>query len=87
MVERGAASPDRSPDRAGERDETARLSPNSLAPRNRITEYENALTQSAKKRSEGPIFEVIKKSRKPDDKSSPIANLPNGKVAAHQAHI
>lgn len=48
-------------------------------PKNRITEYENALSRSARKSPEGPLFEVLKSNRRPDDKSSPIANLPNGK--------
>jgi hypothetical protein len=60
-------------------DEAARLSPTSPSPRDRITEYENALTQSAKKRTEGLAFEVIKSAKKPDDRSCAIANLPNGK--------
>lgn len=47
-------------------------------PRNRISEYENARVKTPKKPSEGPLFEVIKSTRKPDDKSSAIAKLPNG---------
>lgn len=47
-------------------------------PRDRITEYENALANSPRKPSEGPLFEVVKTNRSPDDKSSPIAKLPNG---------
>jgi len=47
--------------------------------RNRIAEYENASQSSTpRRRVEGPAFEVIKKSRKPGDKRSPIAELPNG---------
>ena len=69
----------------GERDvpaqESRRLSPKSTpsppAGRNRITEYEKASTPPIKKR-EGPVFEVIKKYRSPNDKSSPIQELPNG---------
>lgn len=79
-------SPSRSPERVSDTDEAARLSPASPSPRNRIAEYENALNQSAKK-SEGPIFEVIKKSRKPDDKNSPITNLPNGKAIRRARHL
>lgn len=44
---------------------------------NRITEYEQASTASAR-RQEGPRFEVIKKHRDPSDKRSPIQELPNG---------
>lgn len=47
--------------------------------RNRIAEYENASQSSTpRRRTEGPAFEVIKKNRKPGDKRSPIAELPNG---------
>ncbi|KAF2188221.1 hypothetical protein K469DRAFT_567143 [Zopfia rhizophila CBS 207.26] len=67
--------------------ETARLSPTSPSPRNRIEEYENALAQSEKKRSDGPIFEVIKKNRKPDDKSSPISKLPNEILTHAISHL
>ena len=61
----------------------ARLSPASPAPRDRITEYENALVQTPRKRYQGPVFEVIKSARKPDDKSCPIAKLPNGESLEH----
>lgn len=47
-------------------------------PRNRISEYENARVKTPKTPAEGPLFEVIKSNRRPDDKSSPIAELPNG---------
>jgi hypothetical protein len=47
-------------------------------PRDRITEYENALANSPRKPADGPLFEVVKSVRNPDDKSSPIAKLPNG---------
>lgn len=47
-------------------------------PRNKIAEYENALASSPPKPSEGRLFEVTKSNRRPDDKSSPIAKLPNG---------
>lgn len=43
----------------------------------RIAEYEKSSTPPVKKR-EGPVFEVIKKQRNPNDKSSPIQDLPNG---------
>ena len=59
--------------------DASRLNPRSSSPRNRIEEYENALAQSTPKNLEIPIFEVIKKPRKPDDKSCPIAMLANGK--------
>jgi hypothetical protein len=47
-------------------------------PRDRITEYENALKTSPRKPADGPLFEIVKSNKKPNDKSSPIANLPNG---------
>lgn len=50
-------------------------------PRNRISEYENARVKTPKKPCEGPLFEVIKSNRRPDDKSSPIAKLPNGECS------
>lgn len=56
-------------------------------PRNRIDEYEKALTKSARKNPEGPLFEVIKTNRKPDDKRSPIAHLPNEVLIHAIAHL
>jgi len=47
-------------------------------PRDRISEYENARVKTPKRTSEGPLFEVVKSNRRPDDKSSAIAKLPNG---------
>lgn len=75
------SSRDRDPDAA------TRLSPASPLPRNRITEYENALVQTPKKRPHGPAFEVIKSTRKPDDKSCPIAKLPNGESTRRAADV
>jgi hypothetical protein len=51
-------------------------------PRDRISEYENARVKTPKKPSEGPLFEVVKSSRRPDDKSSAIAKLPNGEYSS-----
>jgi hypothetical protein len=68
-------------------DDATRLSPASPPPRNRITEYENALAQTPKKRAQGPAFEVIKSARKPDDKSCAIAKLPNGESTPCPAHL
>ncbi|CAO2654773.1 Nn.00g115060.m01.CDS01 [Neocucurbitaria sp. VM-36] len=56
-------------------------------PRNRIAEYENALAVSPPKPSEGRLFEVTKSNRKPDDKSSPIAKLPNEVLIHAIAHL
>lgn len=55
-------------------------------PRDRITEYENALANSARKPTEAPLFEVIKSTRKPEDRSSPVAKLPNGKFWSPPRH-
>ena len=55
--------------------------------RNRIDEYEKALSKSARKNPEGPLFEVIKTNRKPDDKRSPIAHLPNEILIHAIAHL
>ncbi|KAK4995198.1 hypothetical protein LTR16_007458, partial [Cryomyces antarcticus] len=63
--------------------QATRLSPPktpSPTPRNRIADYENALSVLPRKTAEGPVFEVVKRSRKPGDKSSPIGELPNGTV-------
>ncbi|KAL6710230.1 hypothetical protein ACN47E_009176 [Coniothyrium glycines] len=56
-------------------------------PKDRITEYENALRSSARKPTEAPLFEVIKSNRKPEDKSSPIAKLPNEVLIHAIAHL
>lgn len=56
-------------------------------PRNRIDEYEKALSKSARKNPEGPLFEVIRTVRKPDDKRSPIAHLPNEVLIHAIAHL
>jgi hypothetical protein len=70
---------------AGDAVETLGLRGNDAStppPRDRISAYENARVKTPKKPSEGPLFEVIKSSRKPDDRSSPIAQLPNGECRA-----
>lgn len=68
-----------------------RLSPSHgafSASRNRITEYENASAASpSRKKTEGPAFAVVKKARKPGDKLSPIADLPNEILTHALAHL
>jgi hypothetical protein len=68
-----------------------RLSPSYKAPsasRNRIAEYENASAASpSRKKTEGPAFAVVKKPRKPGDKHSPIADLPNEILTHALAHL
>ncbi|KAH7394973.1 hypothetical protein DE146DRAFT_721029 [Phaeosphaeria sp. MPI-PUGE-AT-0046c] len=56
-------------------------------PRDRISEYENARVKTPKKPSDGPLFEVIKSTRKPDDKSSAIVKLPNEVLIHAIAHL
>ncbi|KAH8710151.1 hypothetical protein GQ44DRAFT_830458 [Phaeosphaeriaceae sp. PMI808] len=56
-------------------------------PRDRISEYENARVKSTRTLSEGPLFEVIKSNRQPDDRSSPIAKLPNEVLIHCIAHL
>jgi hypothetical protein len=56
-------------------------------PRNRLDEYEKALSESARKNPEAPLFEVIKTVRKPEDKRSPIAHLPNEILIHAIAHL
>ena len=50
----------------------------SPSPGDRISQYENAVANTPRSKIEGPAFEVIKTNRKPGDKKSPIAYLPNG---------
>ena len=50
----------------------------SPSPGNRISRYENAIVTPPRLKSDGPAFEVIKTNRKPGDKISPVAQLPNG---------
>jgi hypothetical protein len=82
----GFLSSSSSPERVdSDSDEAARLSQNERnpSPRNRIQEYEDSAGHSARKKSEGHIFEVIKKIRPPDDQSSPISKVPNGTLLYH----
>lgn len=48
--------------------------------RNRIAEYESSRISSPRTKLDGPTFDVIKTTRKPGDKRSPISELPNGKL-------
>ncbi|KAK0272504.1 hypothetical protein LTR91_006182 [Friedmanniomyces endolithicus] len=68
-----------------------RLSPSprstpSPPPVNRVSEYEQASTPPVRRR-EGPGFEVIKKQRSPNDKRSPIQELPNEVLTHALAHL
>ncbi|KAH7115935.1 hypothetical protein B0J11DRAFT_538770 [Dendryphion nanum] len=87
ITRRDSESPLPSPERVAYTHEAARLSPTSPSPRNRIEEYENALNSSTKKWSDGLVFEVIKKERKPDDKASPISTLPNEVLTHALSHL
>ncbi|KAI5201575.1 hypothetical protein E4T39_05104 [Aureobasidium subglaciale] len=70
---------------------SGRLSPPHAAStpsRNRIAEYENASAASPyRKKMDGPAFSVVKKARKPGDKHSPIADLPNEILTHALAHL
>ncbi|KAL1593288.1 hypothetical protein SLS60_010896 [Paraconiothyrium brasiliense] len=68
-------------------DATTGLKPASPSPKNRITDYENALVQTPRKRNQGPAFEVIKSIRKPDDKTCSIAKLPNEVLTHALSHL
>ena len=68
-----------SPGRDADAREASGLNARLPSPGNRIAEYESALTKSTAKKSEGPVFEVIQKSRKANDKTCPILKVPNGK--------
>ncbi|KAI4726964.1 hypothetical protein E4T49_05202 [Aureobasidium sp. EXF-10728] len=76
---------------APDSDTPGRLSPTPktfTASRNRIAEYENASAASpSRKKTEGPAFAVVKKPRKPGDKHSPIADLPNEILTHALAHL
>ncbi|KAF1839446.1 hypothetical protein BDW02DRAFT_643885 [Decorospora gaudefroyi] len=56
-------------------------------PRDRITEYENALANSPRRAPAGPQFEIIKSTKKPGDNSSPIVKLPNEVLIHAIAHL
>ncbi|KAH9827954.1 f-box/wd-repeat protein pof10 [Teratosphaeria destructans] len=53
---------------------------------NRITEYEKGASTPPRKK-EGPAFEVLKKIRSPNDKRSPIQDLPNEILTHSLAHL
>ncbi|KAF2239869.1 hypothetical protein EV356DRAFT_477272 [Viridothelium virens] len=59
----------------------------SPSPGNRITQYENAIITPPRSKSDGPLFEVIKTNRKPGDKRSPIARLPNEILTHSLSHL
>ncbi|KAF2808409.1 uncharacterized protein BDZ99DRAFT_572278 [Mytilinidion resinicola] len=67
--------------------ESARLSQTSPSPGSRIEEYEKSVAQLIRKKSDGPVFEVIKKARTPDDKRSPITTLPNEILTHALSHL
>ncbi|KAF2871774.1 hypothetical protein BDV95DRAFT_493883 [Massariosphaeria phaeospora] len=76
-----------SPERVAAADEAARLSPRTPSPGSRIADYENAAALSARRKDEGSVFKVTKKDRSPDDKSSPIVNLPNEVLTHALSHL
>lgn len=68
-------------------DDSSGLKKPSPPPVNRIAEYENALSPTPPRKHEGPVFEVVKKSRKAGDKSSPVAKLPNEILTHALSHL
>ncbi|KAI9693505.1 MAG: hypothetical protein M1820_009193 [Bogoriella megaspora] len=54
---------------------------------NRIAEYENAIATPPRNKFEGPAFEVVKSLRKPGDKTSPVAGLPNEILTHALSHL
>ncbi|KAJ4301565.1 hypothetical protein N0V90_003658 [Kalmusia sp. IMI 367209] len=84
-VARAHASRESSGDRGA--DAPAGMNTTSPSPRNRITEYENALVHTPRRRNQGPAFEVIKSVRKPDDSSCSIAKLPNEVLTHALSHL
>lgn len=61
-----------------------RLKAATTPPRDRISEYENALSSSPIPRGSSPAFEVKKKTWSPSDKTSPVSTLPNGKLSPNR---
>ncbi|KAI9667762.1 MAG: hypothetical protein M1821_000579 [Bathelium mastoideum] len=59
----------------------------SPSPGNRISRYENAFTTPTRNKSDGPAFEVVQTNRKPGDKRSPIAQLPNEVLTHALSHL
>lgn len=72
---------------AADIDDAARLNQGSPSSWTKIVEYENALVHTPRKKPEGPLFEVIKKKRNPDDKSCPIEKLPNEILTHAISHL
>lgn len=56
-------------------------------PRNRIDEYENALSTTPQRQASGPLFDVVKTSPKSSDKDCAIAKLPNEILTHAISHL
>ncbi|KAF2204663.1 hypothetical protein GQ43DRAFT_364162 [Delitschia confertaspora ATCC 74209] len=63
------------------------LNEGSASPWTKIAEYENASVKSPRRRSDGPLFDVIKKNRPAGDKSCPIEKLPNELLTHAISHL
>ncbi|KAF2645571.1 hypothetical protein P280DRAFT_389613 [Massarina eburnea CBS 473.64] len=68
-------------------DGSARLSPRTPSPRNRVAEYESAATSSGRKKGKPDVFEVVMSARKPDDTSCAVAKLPNEILTHALSHL
>ncbi|KAF2103109.1 hypothetical protein NA57DRAFT_33432 [Rhizodiscina lignyota] len=67
---------------------TTRLKNNSTPPRDRISEYENAISSSPTPRGDSPpAFEVRKKHWKLTDTASPVNQLPNEVLTHALSHL
>ncbi|EON60852.1 hypothetical protein W97_00062 [Coniosporium apollinis CBS 100218] len=67
--------------------ETARLNTVTTPTGKRIEEYEQSVSSSPRRKPDGPLFEVIKNTKKPGDKKSPIASLPNEILTHALSHL
>ncbi|KAF1919568.1 hypothetical protein BDU57DRAFT_546198 [Ampelomyces quisqualis] len=56
-------------------------------PRDRVSDYENAGIKTPKPSPQGPLFDVIKSNRRPEDATSPTAKLPNEVLIHAIAHL
>lgn len=75
---------DSSSERDAFRGNRKRMSPTITPPRNRISEYENALSKTPKNPISGPSFQVVRKERmSPNDSCAKLTDLPNGTLPSY----
>lgn len=78
-----ADSPANSPERDASGGDTKGVSPTRTPPRNRIADYENALSRTPKGLPKGPSLQVVRKERgSSDEASAKLTDLPNGMFPA-----